>query len=66
MSNTSNLPAIDKDQLFKRFHKSADHKNNSIGLGLAIVRKIADTHQLSISYEMKDGLHQFHITREKH
>jgi signal transduction histidine kinase len=64
ISNTSNLPAIEQQQLFKRFNKS-NNLDASTGLGLAIVKKIADTHHLTISYKAENGEHHFDIQKER-
>ena len=63
ISNTSNLSAIEPQQLFKRFKKFKQQADNSNGLGLAIVKKIIDTHNLSISYRYENGLHEFSLNR---
>lgn len=59
ISNTSQLPAIATEQLFKRFKKSATSDETSNGLGLAIVKKICDTHGLAIKYDYRSGEHRF-------
>jgi signal transduction histidine kinase len=64
ISNTSSLPAIEQQQLFKRFNKS-NNMDSSTGLGLAIVKKIADTHHFDISYKAENGLHHFYIEKER-
>jgi signal transduction histidine kinase len=61
--NTSSLPAIEPQQLFKRFKKYKQQTDNSNGLGLAIVKKITDTHALSISYSAGNDIHEFKIAR---
>ena len=64
IANTSHLPPIDPQQLFKRFYKSKFDGHNSTGLGLAIVKKICDTHHLNISYHAENNFHQFRIQKE--
>jgi signal transduction histidine kinase len=64
ISNTSSLPAIQPQQLFRRFGASVVEKESSTGLGLAIVKKIVDTHQLSISYQYEDSFHRFCIDKK--
>ncbi len=59
--NTSHLPPIDAQHLFKRFNKSTGLSESSTGLGLAIVKKIVDTHQLLISYHAENNIHCFKI-----
>jgi signal transduction histidine kinase len=63
ISNTSYLPAINQEEIFKRFNKSKSNSGNSNGLGLAIVKKICDTHGLSITYRGEDNYHTFIITK---
>jgi signal transduction histidine kinase len=63
ISNTSNLPAIESQLLFKRFNKSKNSADVSNGLGLAIVKKIVDTNNLDIRYEASNGMHNFYITK---
>ena len=63
ISNTSSLPPIPTEQLFKRFSTTADGSMRSTGLGLAIVKRIADNHQLKIQYEAKQGIQQFTLRR---
>jgi signal transduction histidine kinase len=64
ISNTSYLPAIDPEHLFKRFKKPANSPDSSTGLGLSIVKKIVDTHHLSIDYNVEEGVHMFCIERQ--
>ncbi|WP_456439185.1 sensor histidine kinase [Caldithrix abyssi] len=49
-------------QLFKRFVK---RKNNgeTLGLGLALVKKICDLNELNVSYEYLNGRHVFKISK---
>ncbi len=63
ISNTSHLPPIDRQQLFKRFNNSKNSTDTSNGLGLAIVKKIADTHNLLITYHAENGIHSFYIEK---
>jgi len=65
ISNTSQLPAIKPEDLFRRFSKSSAESAGSNGLGLAIVKKIVDTGHMQISYRASDGMHQFVIAKEK-
>jgi len=64
ISNTSYLPPISSQKLFKRFNKSQKSLETSNGLGLAIVKKIADTHQLLITYYAEDNVHHFSIEKK--
>lgn len=63
ISNTSEQPSIDPQKLFKRFTASGN-RDTSTGLGLAIVKQIADKNGLSITYEFKDGMHNFCISKQ--
>ncbi len=56
ISNTGRPLDDDPHILFERF-KKADHSNESIGLGLAIIKQIAEQNDYSISYDYKDHWH---------
>ncbi len=58
--NTGVPNNLDNRTIFNRFTKG---RSSSYGLGLALVKKICDTHQLEISYR-QDRLHCFLITRK--
>ncbi len=55
--NTGEANSLTKETIFQRFSKG---NSNSFGLGLAIIKKICDTHNLEINYLKKD-LHSFTI-----
>lgn len=59
IANTSRLPAIDPQQLFKRFHSEGNPGEPTTGLGLAIVKKIADNNNLLIEYSKEGSTHRF-------
>ncbi len=61
ISNSSYLPPIHPDEIFKRF-TTKGAANNSTGLGLAIVKKICDVNHLNIIYTNNVGMHLFTIT----
>lgn len=63
IGNTSLLSPIPTERLFKRFKASKNGEQTSNGLGLAIVKKIVDANNLSIEYEVKNGLHNFYIKK---
>jgi signal transduction histidine kinase len=63
ISNTSELPAIDSHRLFKRFTAASGQPATSTGLGLAIAKKIADTHHLSITYQFQNAVHRFCVSK---
>ncbi len=48
------------DQLFRRFVKRKDNRE-SLGLGLALVKKICDLNGLKISYQYTNGRHCFYL-----
>lgn len=60
-SNTGQAQSLVTDKLFNRFSKSnpSDHGN---GLGLAIIKKIADRNNWSVSYTFQDTHHSFLVT----
>ncbi|MFY0255115.1 ATP-binding protein [Chitinophaga sp. 30R24] len=61
ISNTSTLPAIPAPILFQRFKKHHHQGGPSNGLGLAIIKKIADSYQLSLAYSYENGWHTFTV-----
>jgi signal transduction histidine kinase len=65
ITNTSLLPVIDPQRLFKRFNRSAYNSDTSNGLGLAIVKKICDTYQISIDYKAENSKHEFCLNNTK-
>lgn len=54
--NTGKPPEIEGEELFRRF-VTASGRADSLGLGLAIAKKICDYYQYSISYAYKDDFH---------
>ncbi len=58
--NTGHQPERPIDELFERFKKRPG-SNGSLGLGLAIVKKIGDVHQLDVSYDFEEGVHQVQV-----
>ena len=57
----SGLPFTgDPESLFIRFHKGSDH-TQSVGLGLSIVKKIADNYNMKISYSSKENIHELKL-----
>jgi signal transduction histidine kinase len=57
--NTSKVHALDAGQIFKRFYKNSDD-NTSTGLGLALVKTIADICGFTVQYTY-NGKHMFAI-----
>lgn len=60
IANSGIPPVLSNDEIFDRFKKG--DSPDSIGLGLAIVRKIIDHWGSRIKYEYKADLHTFTIT----
>lgn len=66
--NTGLPPDIPTQELFKRFKKS-NQCNESIGLGLSIVKQICEVNAFPIHYDFADGWHSITIyfhTTENH
>ena len=64
ISNTGSKNKIDKDILFKRFHKSSS-SSDSLGLGLAIVLKICEVYGFSVEYDYKNEMHCMKVNLKK-
>lgn len=60
ISNTGPGLDINPDELFKRFRK-ADQNSQSIGLGLSIIKRIADQNDMKISYTHENRWHTIDI-----
>lgn len=60
VANTGKEQALDPAKMFNRFYRSADQPS-STGLGLAVVRAIAQLHQAEIAYRYNDKLHRLHF-----
>lgn len=60
ISNTGNPPSIPTEELFKRF-KRGNPDQNSIGIGLALVKKILEIYDYEISYHFEGKLHTIRI-----
>ncbi len=63
VSNTSHLPEIPSNVLFQRFKKHNSNYTNSNGLGLAIIKKMADSYGFSVQYAYTNGEHSFRVGR---
>ena len=50
---------LDKDRIFDRFYTSG--KSGSTGLGLALVKSIADSYRFGLTYIFTDNMHRFEI-----
>jgi len=62
-SNSGNNEPIDM-QLFERFQKNTDSQQ-SLGLGLSIVKEIAEVSGLSLNYLYSEGRHSFILSINK-
>jgi signal transduction histidine kinase len=60
ISNHGEPLDISEEKLFERF-VSKSNNNDSLGLGLALVKKICDSNNLNISYHYAHGQHFFTI-----
>lgn len=56
IANTGKEPQVPTSELFERF-KKGNSGADSIGIGLAIVRQIADMNNFNIVYEYTSGIH---------
>ncbi len=56
ISNTGKAPTFNTEMLFERFQKDSANAD-SIGLGLSIVKKIAESNEFTLSYEYKNNRH---------
>jgi hypothetical protein len=59
-SNTGLLQLLGADKLFNRFSKSNPSEQGN-GLGLAIIKKIAELNKWKISYSFTNNLHSFSL-----
>lgn len=60
VSNPGTAP-LDQEQVFKRFYQGAK-KEGSNGLGLALVKAVADYYGLPIAYRFLEGRHCFSVS----
>lgn len=61
--NTGYPPQVPTEELFGRF-KKGNTSVNSIGIGLAIVKKICERYQFPIQYVYREGWHEIRIAFE--
>ena len=59
ISNTGEEPNVSTDSFFNRFYSK--NTNESLGLGLSIVKKIIEYYQFKIEYTYSNGEHQISI-----
>lgn len=60
IENSGEVLKTSTEQLFERFQK-ADKKSSSMGLGLAIARKIARLYGFKLNYQQNNGHHKFSL-----
>lgn len=63
ISNSGNPLKTDPELLFRRFHREGDNPQ-SVGLGLSIVKKIADTYNMKIAYTCNGKVHEIRLDFE--
>ena len=63
ISNDGDKP-LDADQVFNRFYR-ATKREGSTGLGLALVKAIADYYSLGVEYRFEEEKHIFTVMRQK-
>jgi signal transduction histidine kinase len=60
ISNSGAPLKTDPELLFRRFHKISENPQ-SVGLGLSIVKKIADTYKMKITYTCSGNIHELRL-----
>ncbi|GGC21080.1 two-component sensor histidine kinase [Parapedobacter defluvii] len=60
IANTGKQQPLDSEKMFTRFYRSAD-QSSSTGLGLAVVKAIAQLYQAEVGYRYEDGLHRLYF-----
>jgi signal transduction histidine kinase len=62
VSNTSVLPALEKDKISRRFYRHPDTKAEGNGLGLSIVKQVCNVTGFTLQYDYQEGMHIFSIS----
>ncbi len=62
ISNLGKAAGVSPEQLFKRFKRDSE-KEESLGLGLSIIRKICEVSRLEIDYSVSGNRHVLQISR---
>jgi signal transduction histidine kinase len=62
ISNTSLLPALEKEKVSQRFYRHPQTKADGNGLGLSIVKQVCAVTGYTLQYDYQQGLHIFLIT----
>lgn len=60
ISNYGRELEVKNNKIFERFY-TTDDSNQSLGLGLSLVKRICDLNQLQINYVYSDNMHVFEI-----
>lgn len=60
VKNTGNPPSVPTEELFQRF-KKGNPCDNSIGIGLSIVKQICDLNQMPLRYIYANGWHTVEV-----
>ncbi|MFI5152182.1 MAG: sensor histidine kinase [Chitinophagales bacterium] len=60
VENTGGQARLNEEKIFGRFYKESV-ENESIGLGLSIVKKICDLYYFQINYQYVQGIHRFQV-----
>lgn len=63
ISNHGEKLDVDNHKIFERFYTS-DQSNNSLGLGLSLVKRICDLNRLHIEYDYQHNTHFFLIKQD--
>ena len=58
IENSGDVLSEEPEKLFKRFHKNK-YSSESMGLGLAINRKICELYGFTLEYKHHEGIHRF-------
>ncbi len=61
ISNTSLLPALEKEKISQRFYRHPETKADGNGLGLSIVKQVCTVAGFTLQYDYQNGLHIFSI-----
>lgn len=57
IANTGPAPDVPTEELFDRFKRSGRQKD-STGLGLSLVKRIAELYEMTVRYEFREGWHE--------
>jgi signal transduction histidine kinase len=63
ISNTGSPVSLNKERIFRRFYKDEQHSTQH-GLGLAIIKQIAEQSDIRVSYDWQNSQHVFTLEWE--